>query len=40
MTQTNAYAARAEGEPLAPFELQRRALRDDDVAIDIDYCGG
>ncbi|MDN5939791.1 MAG: alcohol dehydrogenase catalytic domain-containing protein, partial [Salinisphaera sp.] len=39
MAHTNAYAAQAEGGPLAPFELERRAIRSDDVAIDIDYCG-
>lgn len=39
MSTTQAYAAQAEGEQLAPFSLQRRELRPDDVAIDIDYCG-
>lgn len=39
MSQVNAYAAHAEDAPLAPFTIERRALRDDDVAIEIQYCG-
>lgn len=39
MSQVNAYAAHAEDAPLAPFTIERRALRDDDVAIEIHYCG-
>lgn len=36
---TQAYAALAADRPLAPFTLSRRALREDDVHIDILYCG-
>ncbi|MDX1444234.1 MAG: NAD(P)-dependent alcohol dehydrogenase, partial [Gammaproteobacteria bacterium] len=36
---TNAYAAQSADSPLGPFELERRELRDDDVAIEIEYCG-
>ena len=39
MPQAKAYAARSEQSGLAPFTLERRALRGDDVAIEIDYCG-
>ena len=39
MTQANAYAAYSADQPLAPFTFDRRALRADDVAIDILYCG-
>lgn len=39
MATVNAYAAQSEDSPLAPYEIERRALRPDDVAIDIDYCG-
>lgn len=37
--QTKAYAAFSPEAPLGPFALTRRALRPDDVAIDILYCG-
>ena len=37
--KTHAYAAQSATTPLAPFTLDRRALRADDVAIDILYCG-
>ncbi len=33
------YAAFSAQQPLGPFAFERRALRDDDVAIDILYCG-
>lgn len=33
------YAAQAAGEKLVPFNFERRALREDDVAIEILYCG-
>ena len=33
------YAARDAGSPLAPHSFTRRALRPDDVRIDIRYCG-
>lgn len=39
MSHTHAYAAQQQGGPLAPFELERRAPRADDIAIEIDYCG-
>jgi len=39
MSETQAFAAHSEQSGLAPFTLERRALRPDDVAIDIDYCG-
>lgn len=34
-----AYAAKSETSGLAEHPIQRRQLRDDDVAIEIDYCG-
>ena len=37
--QTLAYAAQSAEQSLAPFTIQRRALRPNDVAIDILYCG-
>jgi uncharacterized zinc-type alcohol dehydrogenase-like protein len=33
------YAATASDSGMAPFHFQRRALRPDDVKIDILYCG-
>ncbi len=36
---TKAYAATSPDSGLAPFSFDRRALRPDDVAIEIDYCG-
>ena len=39
MSEAQAFAAHSEQSGLAPFTLERRALRPDDVAIDIDYCG-
>lgn len=39
MSTTYAYAATDSQSPLAPFEFQRRALRDLDVQIDVLYCG-
>ena len=36
---TPAYAAPAPGKPLVPHPIERRALRPDDVAIDILFCG-
>lgn len=39
MSTTYAYAAANAAAPLAPFEFQRRALRDLDVQIEILYCG-
>jgi alcohol dehydrogenase (NADP+) len=37
--QTYGYAATSPNTPLAPFHFERRALRADDVAIEILYCG-
>lgn len=39
LTDTKAYAAQSSDSPVAPFSIQRRQLRLDDVAIDILYCG-
>ena len=36
---TLAYAAAAPDAPMAPWSFERRALRDNDVAIDIKFCG-
>jgi alcohol dehydrogenase (NADP+) len=36
---TKAYAAQSAAVPLAPLTIQRREPQDDDVAIDILYCG-
>ena len=36
--QTFGYAAQSAGVPLAPFTFQRRALRANDVAMEILYC--
>lgn len=37
--KTLGYAAQNAGAPLAPFNFQRRALRPNDVAMQILYCG-
>ena len=37
--KTQGYAAESAGAPLAPFFFERRALRPNDVAMDILYCG-
>jgi alcohol dehydrogenase (NADP+) len=37
--KTNAYAAQTATTPLAPFDLQRREIGQQDVAIEILYCG-
>ena len=39
MPNANAYAAQSEASGLAPLTIERRELRGDDVAIEIDYCG-
>ncbi|MED5524162.1 NAD(P)-dependent alcohol dehydrogenase [Gallaecimonas pentaromativorans] len=39
MAQAKGYAAQSATASLAPFNFERRALRADDVAIEIDYCG-
>jgi uncharacterized zinc-type alcohol dehydrogenase-like protein len=36
---TKAYAAHSATQPLVPFEITRRALREHDVHIDIAFCG-
>lgn len=36
---TLAYAAQSPDVPMAPWTFERRALRDNDVAIDIKFCG-
>lgn len=37
--KTIGYAAQSTTSPLAPFEFERRALRPNDVAMEILYCG-
>src|SRR4030095_9558192 len=37
--KTIGYAARSPETPLAPFAFERRALRPNDVAMEILYCG-
>jgi uncharacterized zinc-type alcohol dehydrogenase-like protein len=37
--KTNAYAAQNATTPLAPFTFERRELGEDDVQIEILYCG-
>lgn len=39
MTNARGYAAAAAGQPLRPFSFERRAPNDDDVVIDIHFCG-
>ena len=39
MSATKAYAAQSETSGMAPFSIERRELRADDVAMDILYCG-
>jgi alcohol dehydrogenase (NADP+) len=39
MQKTKGYAAVAAKTPLGPFSFERRDVRDDDVAIEIKYCG-
>jgi uncharacterized zinc-type alcohol dehydrogenase-like protein len=39
MYTTYGYAARDAASPLAPFEFQRRDLRELDVRIDVQFCG-
>jgi len=36
---TRAYAAQAPDTPLAPFQIQRRDVRPEDVKLEILYCG-
>ena len=37
--KTIGYAAQSTESPLAPFAFERRALRPNDVAMEILYCG-
>ena len=39
MSKTKGYAAPSVKAPLAPFTFERRELRENDVAIDIQFCG-
>lgn len=39
MTHARAYAAQSSDSGVAPFEIERRTPRADDVVIEIDYCG-
>jgi len=39
MSQVKAYAAQSPTSGVAPFAIERRAPRPDDVVIEIDYCG-
>lgn len=39
MTATKAYAAQSSTSGMAPHDIDRRSLRNDDIAIEIDYCG-
>lgn len=39
MYLAQAFAAQRRGEPLTPWQVERRALRPHDVLIDIDFCG-
>lgn len=39
MIPTQAYAAYAATQPLAPYQFERRALHADDVHVEILYCG-
>jgi alcohol dehydrogenase (NADP+) len=37
--KTTGYAAQSAGAALAPFSFERRALRPNDIALEILYCG-
>jgi len=39
MSQVRAYAAASKASGVAPFSIDRRQPRPDDVVIEIDYCG-
>ncbi|CAN5251463.1 NAD(P)-dependent alcohol dehydrogenase [soil metagenome] len=39
MNKIKAFAAHEEAAPLKPFELERREVQENDVLIDIEYCG-
>lgn len=37
--KTTGYAAASATSPLTPFHFERRALRPNDIAMEILYCG-
>ena len=39
MYTTHGYAAKSADSPLAPFDIQRRDLRENDVQIEVLFCG-
>ncbi|MES2965633.1 MAG: NAD(P)-dependent alcohol dehydrogenase [Bdellovibrionota bacterium] len=39
MIKAKAYAAQSATSPIAPFQIERREPRADDVVIEIDFCG-
>jgi len=39
MVQVQGYAAQSAKAPLSPYAFERREPRDNDIAIDIQYCG-
>lgn len=39
MTESHGWAAQAAATPLAPFQFSRRDLHEDDVLVDIQFCG-
>lgn len=39
MTDVNAYAAHDENADLKPFEIGRRGVKENDIKIEIEYCG-
>lgn len=39
MVQSSGYAAQSKDQPLGPFNFERRALRENDVFIEIQFCG-
>lgn len=39
MFPSSCYAAQSSSSPLTPFQINRRALRANDVKIEIEYCG-
>src|SRR5690606_11512815 len=39
MSEIRAYAARDKDASLEPFEIQRREILENDIEIDIEYCG-
>ena len=39
MVQVQGYAAQRAKAPLSPYAFERREPRDNDIVIDIQYCG-